>query len=116
MPLYDAPPHTISLLKSGSSRDSGGGTSVSYTSAQTSVACSIKTASSSTKELFAQQEITVTHTVAVLASALTAVPEAGWKVTTADRAESFHVHGIRHGRAYGGVPAFVYLDCESHAS
>ena len=32
-----------------------------------------------------------------------------WKAVSDDRSESYHIVGIRYGRAYGGVPAFVYL-------
>jgi hypothetical protein len=109
MALFDNPPHTINLLSASSSRDSGGGTSVSYTSAQTSVPCSINTASASEKQLFAQTGQEVSHTIAILASALTTVPERDWKAVSDDRSENFHVVGVRYGRSYGGVPAFVYL-------
>lgn len=109
MPLWNNPPHRITLLSSVSGTDAGGGTSVTYTSAQAAVPASINTASASEVEMFSQQGIQVSHTVAILASALTTVPLRGWKVTTDDRSESYHIEGIRHGRAYGRVPAFVYL-------
>lgn len=112
MALHDSPPHAVTLLSVTSGTDNGGGTSLTYATAQSAVACSINTASSSIRQLFAQDGIVVTHTIAFLASALTTVPVRGWKATTDDRSENYHVHGIRHGRAYGTIPAFVYLDCE----
>lgn len=112
MALWDNPPHSISLSSVTSGTDAGAGTQLTYTVAQSGIACSINSASSSTKLLFAQQNIVCTHTVATLASTLTAVPKPGWKVQTTDRSESYHILGIRHGREYGNVPAFVYLDCE----
>jgi hypothetical protein len=115
MALFDNPTHTVTLSSLTTGTDTGGGVSNTYATAQSSVPCVINTASSSTRELFAQQEILVTHTVAFLASALTTVPTPGWKLTTDDRSESFRVHGIRYGRAYGTIPAFVYLECESYA-
>lgn len=113
MPLYDRPPpHRITLKSVTSGTDEGGGVTLTYTTAQSAVPCSINTASSSERALFAQMGIVVTHTIAMLASVLTTVPQRGWKATTDDRAESFHVRGIRHGRAYGSIPSFVMLDCE----
>lgn len=112
MALYDAPPHTVSTYSVASSTDSGGGTTLAYTLAQSGVACSINTASSSEREQFAQQGIFVTHTVAFLASKLTTELTRGMKLVTSDRSETYHVRGISHGRAYGTIPAFVYAFCE----
>lgn len=107
--LWDNPPHRITLLSVASGVDAGGGTSLVYTSVQSAVPASINTASASEVEMFSQQGMQVSHTIAVLASALTTVPLRGWKATSDDRSESFHIEGIRHGRSYGGIPAFVYL-------
>lgn len=112
MPLYSNPPHRVTLSSVASGVDNGGGNTLAYTVAQTGVPASINTASSSERELFAQMGMVVTHTVALLASALTTIPQRGWKVTTDDRSESYHVQGIRHGRAYGSIPAFVFLQVE----
>lgn len=112
MALFDNPPHRASHYTSASTQDAGGGTGTTYTLAQSAVPCSINTASSSEQERFAQQGMTVTHTIGILASKLTAIPQRGDKFVTDDRSESFHVRGISYGRAYGNVPAFVMLFCE----
>lgn len=111
MALYDNPPHTVSLLRPTTSRDAGGGTAVTYTTLQSSVPCSINTASASEQEVFSQMEMTVTHTVAILTSKLTSAPQRGDKATDSD-GNSYHVHGISKGRSYGSIPAFHYLHCE----
>jgi hypothetical protein len=112
MPLYDNPPHRASHYTSASSTDTGGGVTLTYTLAQAAVPCSINTAGSSERELFAQQGIVVTHTIAILASAITTIPKRGDRFVTDDRNENYHVQGIRYGRAYGRVPEFVYLSTE----
>jgi hypothetical protein len=113
MALYDAPPpHSVTTYTVSVSRDAGGGTSLSYSSAQAAVPCSINTASASEREIFAQQGIVVTHTVGFLASVLTTALTRGMKLVTSDTSESYHVRGISKGRAYGNIPAFVYAYCE----
>jgi hypothetical protein len=112
MALHDNPPHRVALYTSASGTDAGGGVSLTYTLSQSAIPCSINTASSSEQERFAQQGMVVTHTVAFLASVFTTTPKRGDKIVTADRTESFHVRGISYGRAYGNIPAFVYLACE----
>ncbi len=110
--LWDNPPHSIALYSVTSGADTGAGVLPTYTVAQSGIPCSINTTSASTQTLYAQSNIVVSHTIAILASVLTAVPVPGWKAQTTDRSESYHILGIRHGRAYGNVPAFVYLDCD----
>jgi hypothetical protein len=112
MALHDNPPHRVAHYTSASGTDTGGGVTITYTLAQSAIPCSINTASSSEQERFAQQGMTVTHTVAFRSSVFTTVPVRGDKIITADRTESYHVRGISYGRAYGNVPAFVYLYCE----
>lgn len=112
MPLYDSPPHRVTTYNVTSGTDTGGGTSLSYAAAQSSVPCSINTASASERDLFAQSNIVVTHTVAFLTATLTTQLTPGMKLVTTDRSESYHVHGISRGRAYGTVPAFTYAHCE----
>ena len=110
--LYNNPPHRVALYTSASGTDAGGGVVLNFSLAQSAIPCSINTASSNERDLFAQMGITVTHTVAFLASEFTTTPKRGDKLVTADRTESYHVRGIRYGRAYRKVPAFIYLDCE----
>lgn len=86
-------------------RDDGGGTTLVFpaTPTQSSVLCSISTASSSEKLLYAQMVITVDFTVAFLASAFTTAPVRGAKLVAADTSQVLHVRGIRAGRGYGLV-------------
>ena len=111
MALHDNPPHACTLSRPTASRDGGGGTALTYATLQASVPCSIDTASASERELFAQQGMVVTHTVGILTSKLTTAPARGDKAADPD-GNSYHVHGISRGRAYGGIPAFTYLHCE----
>lgn len=111
MPLWDNPPHLVTSYTVDVSR-TGGGTTLSYTSAQSSIPCSINTASASEVALYAQQNIVVTHTVAFLSAALTTSVTRGMKLVAGDTSLAFYVKGIRSGRAYGGVPAMTYCDCE----
>lgn len=112
MALYTNPPHSVTLYTVNSSRDAGGGTLLTYTLAQSGVACSINTASATEIEQYAQKNIRVSHTVAFLSSTLSSTPTRGMKVVADDTSGVFYVRGIRSGRAYGGIPAFTYLDVE----
>lgn len=112
MALHDDPPHSVNTYTVVSSADNGGGTTLTYTLAQSAVPCSINTASANEQQLFAQQGIVVTHTVGFLASKLTTELTRGMKLVTADRSESYHVRGISKGRDYGSIPTFVYAYCE----
>jgi hypothetical protein len=112
MALYSYPPHRVTSHTVTTSRDAGGGTTYTFASAQSAIPCSINTAGASEVERYAQQGITVTHTVAMLSSAITTAIVRGMKVVTDDTSVAFHVKGIRSGRAYGGLPALTYLDCE----
>lgn len=111
MALYDSPPHRVATYSVTAARDAGGGETLTYTLVQSGVPASISTASAATQELFAQQGIRVSLTAAFLASVLTTALTRGMKLVAADSGASFHVEGIRTGRAYGPIPAFVYADC-----
>ena len=112
MALWENPPHAVSSYTSDVSRDGGGGTQLVFTLAQSAIPCSINTASASTISLYAQSAIRVTHTVAFLASAVTTALTPGMKLVADDTSDSYHIGGIRKGRAYGSIPAFVYADCD----
>ena len=112
MALHHNPPHRVHSYTVGSSRDTGGGTDLTYTLAQSSIPCSINTASATERELFGQQGIVVTHTIGILTSAITTAITRGMKVVATDTSKAFHVHGISAGRKYGTIPAFTYLHCE----
>lgn len=112
MALHDNPPHSVATYSVESSEDDGGGVTLTYTVAQSGVACSINTAGASTVELFAQDGIRVTHTVAFLSSVLTTDLTRGMKLVATDTSAAYHVKGIRLGRSYGRIPAFVYADVE----
>ena len=112
MPLYDNPPHRVTIYSVVSGVDAGGGTTLTYSSLQAAVPCQINTASSSERELFAQQGIVVTHTVSFLKDTVTTTFARGMKLVADDTGASYHVRGIRNGRTMGNVPAFLYLDVE----
>lgn len=111
MALFDDPPHSISTYSVNSSRDAGAGTKYTYTLAQSGVPCSINSASASERELFAQQGIVVSHTIAILASALTTPITRGMKVVDESVNEPLHVMGINTGQEYGNIPPITYLYC-----
>jgi hypothetical protein len=111
MALYDSPPHAVATHSVASSRDAGGGETLTYTLVQSAVPCSINTASASTVEMYAQNQILVSHTVAFLASVLTTALSRGMKLVAADTSAAFKIEGLRAGRAYSRIPAFVYADC-----
>lgn len=112
MALFDAPPHTCTILGPPTiTRDDGGGTVVTHsTTRQADVPCSINLSSSSERELFAQQGITVTHRIGVRTSTLSSAVARGDKVTVGGL--SYLIRGISAGQAYGGIPALTYLDVE----
>lgn len=112
MPLWANPPHRVNTYTVASGADAGGGTSLTYTAADSSVPCSINTASASERDIFAQQGMVVTHTVAFLTGVLTTPLARGMKLVAADTGLTFHVRGISHGRRYGSVPPFTYAHCE----
>lgn len=111
MPLWSNPQHRTSVYRPTVSRDAGGGSAVAFSLVQAAVACLVNTASASTVEMYAQDQIRVSMTVAFKASALTTALARGMKLVADDTSESLHVEGIRQGRAMGGVPALVYADC-----
>jgi len=113
MALHDNPPHRVNTYTVASSADQGGGTALSYTLADSSLKCSINTASSSEREMFSQSQQIVTHTVAFLTSAITTPLVRGMKLVATDNSISLHVLGISAGRAYGSIPAFTTAYCES---
>ena len=113
MRLYESQkcPHTCSTYTVASTRDSGGGTTLTYTLAQSGIPCSINTTGASEIAINSQMGQVVTHTIAILASLVTTTIVRGMKVV-ADDGNSYHVEGIRYGRQYGSIPPFVYLQCK----
>lgn len=112
MPLYDNPPHRVTHYTSTSGRDDGGGVTLSYVLAQSAIPCSINTSGSSTRELFAQMGIVVTHRIAALASKISATVKRGDKFVADDNSAQYLIQGITYGRAYGNIPPFVYFDVQ----
>jgi hypothetical protein len=112
--LHDNPRHRVTSYTSTSARDGSGGTTTTYTLAQSDIAVSINTASSSTRELYSRRDIVVTHTVGVLTAKLTTAWVEGMKLVTDDRSESYKINGLRGGRQSpnGAIPALTYADCE----
>lgn len=113
MPLYDAPRHRVSSYSVATTQDTSAGTALTYTVVQSAIPCSINTSSASTVERYAQQQISVSHTVGFLAANLTTTLTRGMKLVADDTGTSFHIEGIRNGRAApnGTIPALVYADC-----
>lgn len=112
MALWENAPHSVDTHSVTSGADDGGGVELTYTVAQSSVRCSINTVSAAEQLRYAQMQIFVTHTVAFLSSDLTTALTKGMKLVATDTSESYHIRGIRKGRAYGSVPALTYADCE----
>lgn len=111
MALYDSPEHRVTTYSLASGRDAGGGNTAAYTAVDSAVPCTINTASASTVEKYAQDQIQVSHTVSFLLAALATPLTRGMKLVAADSSASFHVEGIRTGRAQGSIPALLYADC-----
>ena len=113
MALFDNPPHLANTYTvNAGTRDAGGGTPLTYTIAQSSLPCSIQTASASEREMFAQQGIVVSHTVAYLTATASPAVTRGMKVVNQRTAKAYHVHGISSGEEYGNIPPLSYLYCE----
>lgn len=110
--LWDDPEHRVTIYSVTSGTDAGGGVTLTYSSLQAAVPCQINTASSSTREQYAREQVTVTHTVSFLKSAVTTTFAPGMKLVADDTGASYHVKGIRNGRALMDVPAFLFIDAE----
>lgn len=106
--IWNRAPHRCDLYTIAVSTDAGGGVINTYTLAQSAVPCLINTASSATADMYSRQQITVSHTIGIKLSLITTTVTPGMKVV-ADGA-SYHVEGIRSGRAFMDIPAFCYLD------
>ncbi len=92
--------------------DGSGGTIIAWpTVRQADIPCSINTASASEVLRFAQMDIVVSHTVAILAELLTDGKGHRGDKIVAD-GDVYHVKGIQNGRAMDDIPAFVYFPCE----
>lgn len=110
--IWNNPPHRVTSYTLTTARDAGGGTANTFTAAQSAIPCLINTSSANEVELYASQNIRVTHTVAIKSSVLTTAITRGMKVVADDNSASYHVKGIRSGRAFRTIPAFTYLDVE----
>lgn len=108
--IWDDPPHTCSTYTVASSTDTGGGTGLTYTVAQSGIKCLINTASASTVDMYAADQIQVSHTIGIKSSLLSTAVTRGMKVV-ADDGLSYHIEGIRTGRRFMAIPPFTYLDC-----
>ena len=109
MALFDDPPHSCSTYTVVSGADSGGGVSLTYSLAQSSVPCSVNTSTARTRDLYSQAGIEVSHTVAFLSAVLTTALTRGMKLV-ASEGGTFRIEGIRSGRVNGNVPALTYAD------
>jgi hypothetical protein len=110
MALFDNPPHRVSLSRGPTSEDSAGGVNIDYTIAQADIPCIINTASASTVQMYAQEQMPVSMTIGIKSSVLATTPQPGWKATTDDTGRTAKIVGIRSGRPMGTIPALTYLD------
>lgn len=110
--LWQHPPHRVSVQRPTAGRDSGGGTTVTYTTVQAGVPCSIATLASAEVARFGALPVRVTHTVAFAAAALSVTLLPGDVLVTDDTGDRYRIQGLRSGRAYGTIPAIVYAECE----
>jgi hypothetical protein len=115
MILWDRPAHRCALYSVASSRDGGGGTTLTYTLEQSAIPCSVNTSGANETDLFGQTNQAVTHTVGIRSDALTVTPAPGWKIVVTDLSVSLHVEGIRRGRTPPSglllLPAMYYFSC-----
>ncbi len=111
MPLYDNPPHRADLYSPATGSDSGAGTTINYTLAQSSVPCFAPTVSSGEQERFGQTQIVTQHGIHFKASAVTVALARGWKLVV--NGVSLHITGIKANQAAGGIPALLEVSCES---
>jgi hypothetical protein len=115
MLLWDRPAHRCALYSVASSRDGGGGTTLTYTLEQSAIPCSVNTSGANESELFGQQNQSVSHTVGIRSEVLNVTPVPGWKIVVADLSISLHIEGIRRGRTppsgLGLLPAVYYFAC-----
>ena len=110
MSLLDFPPHGITRHSSSNAADSAGGSATTYTAGQSGIPCSIDTDRARIVELFGQEMAQeISHTIGIVAGVLTTPFVRGDKAVADDTSATYHTVGISAGRAYGGVPAFVYL-------
>jgi len=115
MSLYDDPEHTIDLYAPlDATKDTGGGVKLNYatTPNQADTPCIIATYGASMPSVFDQKQLVVRGRIGILTETLTVTPTRGWKGLTTDTGRTILFLGISPGRAYGGIPAFTYFDCE----
>jgi hypothetical protein len=98
--------HTVTIYGPPTqSTDSGGGVLITYpTIRQTSVPCLINSVSASEQERFAQQNIVVTHTIAM---SYQGVQRGDKAVDAGDQA--YHIQGINTQQGVGSIATFTYL-------
>lgn len=107
--IWNAAPHRCAIHTLATGTDAGMGTTHTYAPAQADVPCLNNTASARTVEMYAQEQISVSHTISIKSSLLTTPVARGAKVVVGS--QSYHVEGIRSGEAFLQIPAFTYLDC-----
>jgi hypothetical protein len=109
MSLFDDLEHRLNLMGPPTSgTDAGGGVEITWPTARAmSVPCLVCTASSQERELFAQQGISVSHTIAFEGDG--AGVQRGDKLTTVDLMIAYHIVGIRVQDGVGGIDQFTYV-------
>lgn len=115
MPLWDGSrlTHTADLYTVTSSTDAGGGVTLAYTLAQSSIKCIANSVSASEQARFAAMQIIVTHRVSFLTSDFTTTPARGMKLVV--NGNTLHIKGINSNQAMGTIPALTEILCEQIA-
>ena len=107
MGLMDNPPHSADIYQPSSGTDAGGGTSLVYSLRTAGVKGILNRASSSEREMYAQQGLTVSHTF-VQPGETTA--QRGDKLVYGSR--SLHIVGIVVNDAIGNIAQHSKLTLE----
>lgn len=113
MAFADLLQHTMTVYPSANTQDASLGNVVGYGVARvTRTPCLLNAASADTQERFAQQGISVSHTIATSYAGV----RQGDKIIAFDKAGTqigvYHVHGLRTARQVGSIADFTYAHCE----
>lgn len=105
MALYDNPPHRADVYSSTTSTGAGAGSKPTFTLVQSACPCFASSLSAGEQLRFASQQIIVSHRVNFKASALTTLPQRGWKLVV--NGSNLHIEGVNANQPAGTIPALV---------
>lgn len=103
-------PHLATIKSATTGKDDGAGTTITYSVAQDNVPCRENITGSSTRDMFARQQVVVSATISFLTSTLTTALVPGMKIETNGR--SYHVTGITLSQGQGTIPSITRAMCE----